>query len=91
MALLLLLLMPRNLQLRASVSLCRPSHSTLSAPIPPQLFTAAAEAAAAYQRWKSNGDSRPMHRSQSLKRKWANEGGSSAAAGNENAAANAAS
>lgn len=56
-----------------------------------QLFTAAAEAAAAYQRWKSNGDSRPMHRAQSLKRKWANEGGSGAAAGNENAAANAAS
>lgn len=32
-----------------------------------------------------------MHRAQSLKRKWANEGGSGAAAGNENAAANAAS
>jgi hypothetical protein len=49
-----------------------------------QLFTAAAEAAAAHQRWKSSGDSRPL-RTQSLKRKWAAEGGG----GNENAAANA--
>lgn len=47
-----------------------------------QLFTAAAEAGAEYQRWKSNGDSRPVSRSQSLKRKWATS--------NENAAANAA-
>lgn len=54
-------------------------------PRPLQLFTAAAEAAAAYQRWKSSGDSRPL-RTQSLKRKRAAEGGGG---GNENAAANA--
>lgn len=48
-----------------------------------QLFTAAAEAGAAHQRWKGNGDSRPMNRSQSLKRKWA-------ADSKENAAGNGA-
>ena len=47
---------------------------------------AAAESAAAFQRWKCSGDSRPAHRGQSLKRKWAAV--ASAAAGNENAAAN---
>lgn len=63
-------------------------RASCAPPIPPlyvQLFTAAAEAAAAHRRWKSNGDSRPL-RAQSLKRKWAAEGG---AAVNENAAANA--
>jgi hypothetical protein len=58
---------------------------TPPAPIMPQLFIAAAEAGAAHQRWKGSGDSRPIHRAQSLKRKWAEGGGG----GNENAAANA--
>lgn len=68
-------------------ALC-PARGSNPAPLPPvplaQLFTAAAEASAAYSRWKTNGDSRPAHllRSQSLKRKWAAEG-----SGNENAAA----
>ncbi|PSC75387.1 putative DNA replication complex GINS PSF3 [Micractinium conductrix] len=47
-----------------------------------QLFIAAAEAAAAYQRWKGSGSSRSMARTQSLKRKW-NESGA-AAGGAEN-------
>lgn len=64
-----------------------PSRPPRPALLCPQLFIAAAEAAAAHQRWKSSGDSRPLNRSQSLKRKWAAEG---AAAANENAAANGA-
>ena len=56
-------------------------------PLVLQLFTAAAEAAAAFQRWKSSGDSRPL-RAQSMKRKRAAEGGSEQNS-NENAAANA--
>ena len=41
-----------------------------------QLFTAAAEAAAAHQRWKGQGDSRPaLQRGQSFKRKRAAGGG----------------
>lgn len=51
-----------------------------------QLFTAAAEASAAYHRWRSSGDSRPLTRVCSVKRKWAESGGE----GDENAAANAA-
>lgn len=55
-----------------------------------QLFIAAAEAAAAYQRWRGNGDSRQATRVQTLKRKWAAEGGAGGSgSGNENAAANA--
>lgn len=50
-----------------------------------QLFTVAAEASAAFTRWKTSGDSRPLTRAASLKRKWESGAGTS---GNENAAAN---
>ena len=57
------------------------------------LFNAAAEAAAAYQRWRSQGDSRPLlGRGLSLKRKWAAEEEQqqqdAAAAGRENVSGN---